>query len=378
MSAKLLFVDDDPNVLTFYEDYFQRGFCVDTALDGEAALNALREHGPYAVIIADMNMPEMNGIELLMRAKEVAPETVRIMITADTEQQTAMRAINQGHIFQFLTKPCPPDVLLGTVQNGIRQYQLIVAEREVLEQTLNGSIKVLTDILSMVEPHAFGQGQKVRDRIRSLVQFLGLVETWELEIAAMLCQIGYVTIPATVVQKLHANATLSQVEKGLLTRVPEFGHELLNSIPRLQSVAKMIYFQDKNFDGTGFPFDQEVNGEEIPLGSRLLRIITDMVELESKGATKVQALTQLKQRAGCYDPKLLETALSCFISEKQGRAVAMKDLRVGHVLLSSIETLEGVLVVPAGTRISPLLLKKLDNFTELSAIKEPIFVEGEG
>jgi response regulator RpfG family c-di-GMP phosphodiesterase len=244
-----------------------------------------------------------------------------------------------------------------------------------LEHTLSGSIKMLTDILSVVEPQSFGESQKMREYARLLAEFLKINPSWEIEMAAMLCRVGYVTVPPAILERMHAGLSLSPVEKGLLMRAPEFGRNLLENIPRLEAVAQLVYYQNKSFDGTGFPKD-EIDGEKIPLGGRILKILGDLAERESKGVHRIQALTQMKQSPGQYDPKLLAAALSCLLFEKKGRAVMLKDLRTGQVLLSAIETYEGMLIVPAGHRVSPLLLRKLQNFTELSSIKEPIYVEG--
>jgi len=174
---------------------------------------------------------------------------------------------------------------------------------------------------------------------------------------------------------MHAGLSLSPVEKGLLMRGPEFGRHLLENIPRLEPVAQLVYYQNKNFDGTGFPKD-DVDGEKIPVGGRILKILGDLVEYESKGIHRIQAITQMKQTPGLYDPKLLGAAFTCLLFEKKGYGVTLKELRVGQVLLSAIETFAGMLIVPAGNRVSPILLRKLQNFTELSSIKEPIYVEG--
>jgi response regulator RpfG family c-di-GMP phosphodiesterase len=372
---KILLVDDDVDALSRYQDLLQQQFALDTAPDGDKALALMRRNGPYTVIVADMNMPEMSGIELLKQARHICPDTVRIMLTGDPSQETAMLAINDCHVLQFLTKPCRLETLVAVLQRGITQYHFVLAERELLEQTLSGSVKMLTDILSIVEPQSFGQGQKLREDIRLLAEFLKINPTWDLEMAGLLYRIGYATIPPAIIERARIGSSLTNVEKGLLIRTPEFGRSLLENIPRLESVAQFIYYQNKNFDGTGFPNDG-LDGEKIPLGGRILKILGDMVELESKGIQKIQALTQMKRCPGCYDPKLLEAALACLLLEKKGLALKLNDLCVGQVLLSAIETMEGMLIIPAGNRVSTMLMTKLTNFTELSGIKEPIFVEG--
>src|SRR4030042_1805929 len=93
---------------------------------------------PYAVIVSDLKMPGMNGIKFLSKVREMAPDSVRVMLTGFAELQTAIDAVNEGNIFRFLTKPCPPDILSRALDMGIEQYRLITAERELLEQTLKG------------------------------------------------------------------------------------------------------------------------------------------------------------------------------------------------------------------------------------------------
>src|SRR6184192_4097590 len=104
--------------------------------------------GPYVVVVADMQMPGMNGVQFLTKAEAFSPDTVRIMLTRNADQKTAADAVNQGHVFRFLNKPCSPEQLAVTLTAGLKQYKLITAERELLESTLNGSVKLLTDILS--------------------------------------------------------------------------------------------------------------------------------------------------------------------------------------------------------------------------------------
>src|SRR6266481_5372243 len=130
MSAKILCVDDEANVLEAYQRNLRKRFSIDTALGGEAALALIGSQGPYAVIVADMQMPGMNGVEFLTLAREKAPDTVRIMLTGNADQKTAVEAVNKGQIFQFLNKPCPPEMLGTALANGVRQYSLITAERE--------------------------------------------------------------------------------------------------------------------------------------------------------------------------------------------------------------------------------------------------------
>ncbi|MBM3834120.1 MAG: response regulator [Verrucomicrobia bacterium] len=128
MTEKILCVDDDANILSAYERNLRRRFSIQTALGGEEALKIVRNDGPFAIVAADMRMPGLNGIELLTKIREIAPDTVRIMLTGNAEQQTAVEAINKGHIFRFLNKPCSPEFLGAALESGLQQYRLITAE----------------------------------------------------------------------------------------------------------------------------------------------------------------------------------------------------------------------------------------------------------
>ncbi len=240
---------------------------------------------------------------------------------------------------------------------------------------------MLTEVLSSADPHSFGQGELLRDYMRAFAQSLQISQTWDLELAAMLSQLGAVTLPADLMKKNREGHGLSGAEKDLLARVPEIGSKLLTNIPRLESVAKIILYQNKNYDGSGFPIDG-VAGDEIPIGSRILKVLSDLAKLESVRIPKFKALDQMQSRAGWYDPRVLDAAFACFdiyleaptSAKTSGRAIRLKELTVGHVLLSNIQTREGALIVPAGTKVSPILLAKLRNFEQLSGIKEPIQV----
>lgn len=383
MSNKILCVDDDANVLTGIQRNLRKQFEIDTAVGALAALKMIEKECPYAVIVADMQMPGMNGVEFLNITRQKYPDTVRIMLTGNADQKTATEAVNRGHIFQFLNKPCPPDKLADVLTGGIKHYRLVTAERELLENTLNGSVKVLMEILSLSDPVSFGRGQLVRDQARGVAQLLQVATTWELELAAMLCPIGYVSLPAELIQKARVGLDLTGPEKDALDRVPQVGCDLLANIPRLQSVARIVLYQNKNFDGTGFPADA-VKGDEIPIESRIIRVLSDLAHLEAKKSARFKGMELLREQKGLYDPRVMDAVARFFELETQGNATALKTplaldvagLHAGHVLTADIRTTQDVLIVAAGTKVTPLILERLRNFASLEGLKLPIYVEG--
>src|SRR5271154_7508914 len=111
MPEKILMVDDEDAVLVGYQRMFRNEFQIETAPGGAAALTALEATGPYAVVVSDMRMPEMDGAKLLTKIKLLAPETTRIMLTGNADIHSAVSAVNEGSIFRFLTKPCSRETL---------------------------------------------------------------------------------------------------------------------------------------------------------------------------------------------------------------------------------------------------------------------------
>jgi serine phosphatase RsbU (regulator of sigma subunit) len=133
MKDKILLVDDDAMVLAGLKRQLRNQFNIDTALSGEDALNQVQQNGPYAVIVSDFMMPGMNGIELLSRVKKSNPDTVRMMLTGAADMPTAIRAVNEGSIFQFHPKPCPADTLCQAIQTAIAEYRKVVSEQMQLK-----------------------------------------------------------------------------------------------------------------------------------------------------------------------------------------------------------------------------------------------------
>lgn len=382
MKEKILFVDDDPNILEAYQRKLRKVLPVDTAEGGHEGLRLIAERGPFAVVVADMYMPSMNGVEFLAQVKECAPDTVRMMLTGNADTNVAMQAVNEGNIFRFLTKPCPADVLGKALVEGIKQYRLVTAEREILEDTLNGAIELLAEILSWVDPQAFGRALEMRGRIKRIARKLRGAELWELELAAMLSQIGFISVPHDVVAKMGAGEALTDDEKNAVASVPAVGQELVARIPRLESVGRIVLYQDKHYDGSGFP-DDAVAGEDIPLGSRILKVLKDLLELESTGAAKKDALSQMQARVGWYDSRILDATIALYVLpekrvELEATAPAGKGvskLEVGDVLVSGVRTLDNRLLIKAGEVVTLTLLIRIKNYAKLVGVQEPIPVE---
>ncbi|GJQ58688.1 MAG: diguanylate cyclase [Candidatus Scalindua sp. AMX11] len=142
---KVLFVDDDVNLLYSYKRQFDKLFCVEIACGAEEGLTAIANRGPFCVVISDLRMPRIDGIEFLSHVKDIHPDSVRIMLTGHADLQKAIDAVNKGSVFRFLAKPCEPDTLVSAIADGIGHYTQVVLERSVNRKVLHLS---LTDSLT--------------------------------------------------------------------------------------------------------------------------------------------------------------------------------------------------------------------------------------
>ena len=379
MKPRVLLVDDEDNVLQAYSRVLRGRFSLDTALGGEVALQAMAEKGPYAAVVSDMQMPGMDGVTFLATAMARHPDTVRIMLTGNADQQTATHAVNQGAIFRFLTKPCDSELLGRTLDQAIRQHELLTAEKGLLQDTLKGSIRMLVELLTLLDPVSFGRAQALTDLAEEVGRELGMESPWVLGIASVLSQIGILTVPEGVATKIQTGTFLNSHERDLANQVPKIGADLIRNIPRLEEVADAVLYMNKNYNGTGFPVD-DLKGEEIPLAGRILRVVWDYERLRSRTGDDTGVLGEMETRATWYDMEVLHALGRCLRRASQeatgtsARQVSLHELRIGQVLLTGIETVDGLLVIPEGTRLGLAHLQKLRNFARLSGIRDPIVV----
>lgn len=372
MKAKILLVDDDRNILFGYERHLRKNYKVITAEDGLQGGIALREKGPFAVVVSDYRMPGMDGVQFLSLARQEAPDTVRVMLTGQADMQAAINAVNEGNVFRFLTKPCPIDIFSRALEAAARQYQLIKSEQELLENTLQGSIKLLVDMLSIISPEIFSRSSRIRLLAKRVGSRMKVEKIWEVELAAMLSYIGCVGIPAAILKKVDQGKLLSGAESQSYLSYPQIGKKLLSNIPRLEHIAEAVEYQLKHFDGGGVPLGGK-SGYDIPVIARILKAVMDydnMLRKEIKVSSIIKIMSRNLNR---YDPEVLGVLEAEIRSLEQGyivNTIFLDDLAPGMVLADDIRDKTGVLLLPRGTEITEILKVRLASYG--SIIAEPL------
>lgn len=359
---RILLVDDEPCVLDGLARLLRREFIVETATSAPMALALLHEAGrePFEVIVSDARMPGMDGVRLLVIARDVMPDAVRVLLTGQADLSAAVAAVNDGQVFRFLQKPCATDMLLGALRAAATQHRLVVAERVLLEQTLHGSVQVLAEVLAAASPTAFARAVRLRRIVSELATALKVADCWQVELAAMLSQLGCVTVPESVLERWHRGDDLTANEQALVDGVPEATERLIAHIPRLEAVRAIIRAQ-RTGDGGGDADGRSVAGQ-LAIAARLLRLAADFDELDSQQNPLDVIFQTLDGRAGLYDPAALralrmlrQVAASTIVV----REIPLSEARVGMVFATDVVAASGLLLVARGQEVTPALRERI-------------------
>ncbi len=372
MAEKILLVDDEPSVLEAYERLLHKDFQIASASSPAVALEKVREEGPFAVVISDMHMPEMDGIQLLVKIKELSPYTTRIMLTGNTDIDVAMHAVNDGNIFRFLSKPCDKEILSKTLVAALTQHRLLTTEQELLEETLRGSIRVLTEVLSAVDPTSFGRAMRVHRYIEHLASKLAIPDSWRLEIAAMMSQLGCVTLDNETIEAIDAAREITPEQQARFDAHPAVAHDLLSKIPRMEPVAWMIAHQNDSSPVMEENSDHEL-GHTTQAGARILGAALAFDRYLQRGFSKADAAKEIRTRYSDLDPKIAD-----YLTEVDAdkfmitRTCAIEDLSPGMVLQQEVRTNTGMLLVSKGQEVTLQVILKLKEVLEKGDISSGV------
>lgn len=318
---KVLFVDDEINVLNAYKLVLRKKFEVRTATSGKEGLALMKREGPFALIISDYKMPEMDGVEFLAAAKKIAPETFRIILTGQSDLETAVEAINKGNVFRFLTKPCPAGSFISTITEAISQYNLVVNERKSLEEQLNKyASKVIRDFLQAVssllvnrDPYTAIHQERVAELAVAIAGKLGLtdMQTDAIEMASCVHDIGKMFVPAEILSK---PGKISDIEYALIKTHSQVGYDILKSIESPFPIAQIVLQHHERLDGSGYPAG--LAWKDILLEAKIIAV-ADVVEAMSSHRpyrpslgleVALQEIT--KNKNILYDPGVVDACIS--------------------------------------------------------------------
>lgn len=309
---QVLFVDDEPLVLEGLRRSVHKEFLADLAAGSEEGLEKLRHAGPYAVVISDMHMPGMDGVEFLATVRILSPDSIRVMLTGDNELEVAMRAVNEGSIFRFLRKPAGAEQILTALRAGVTQYRARRSEKEHLEVTVKaleqldvGTLTALARAIDAKSTWTAGHSERVTNLAMKIANSMGLPAR-DLQIVhrgGLLHDIGKIGTPATILDK---PGELEVEEIKIMREHVTIGVRILEPVPCFREILPIVAQHHEWFDGSGYPAG--LAGENISLHARILTVADAYDAITSdrpyrKGIARQQAFEILTSKAGTqFDP----------------------------------------------------------------------------
>ncbi|RLB82305.1 MAG: hypothetical protein DRH17_06265 [Deltaproteobacteria bacterium] len=339
----LLLVDDEESITKSLQRLFrQEAYEIYTASSGQEGLKMLKEaQKPFSLIISDQRMPEMTGVQFLEKTKKIFPWAVRILLTAYSDIDAIVDAVNRGEIHRYFPKPWNEEDLLLQVRQCLEQYELVVENRRLLaltkkqnkelgelnknlenkvaersreiveknkelsrlnqelESSLYNTVRAFASLVEMHTPSLAGHGRRVSVMSREIAQLLDLPEdeVTQIEIAALLHDIGKLGFPQRLL-KYEENKWTSQ-DRTLFRNHPQEGQATVQFINKLDHVGLLIRSHHEHYDGQGYP--DQLAEEEIPLGSRIIavadaydKIVNLKIDVDRslKEVTKASKVTQ--------------------------------------------------------------------------------------
>lgn len=368
MKYSVLVVDDDASILEGYRRTLGQHFELYLAQGPFQGIEKLEGGPEYSVVVADMRMPEMNGIEFLKRVRARSPLTRRIMLSGDAEQSTAIDAVNLGQVSAFLAKPCPSQRLVAAVRQAAEEWEQQRQERLALRAAQSGAVKALTEMMRAADPALYRRGQRIRAIAERLMKARGLSMDWQMEAAAELSQAGLLYLSSELREKIRAGEALDAAEAALATGQAALGSAWFKAIPGFDGIAEAIALQDRDFGASAGA--EGLSGLALPLASRVIRLAKDMDAALLDGQHPAQALERLDIEGDRYDPELLSACQRMELDRSAGDLELhdMADLRPGMTFAEDLVDPAGMLLARQGEALDIGLAARLIQRVELGAV----------
>lgn len=363
---RILCVDDEPRVLQGLRQVLFKSFDMTAAPSGAAALDELERHD-FEVVVSDMQMPLMNGATFLAEVRKRRPDVSRLLLTGHADIDSAIAAVNRGQIFRFLTKPCPAEELLAALKDAVSQHRLLTAERVLLEQTLVGSVRALSEVLALVHPEVFGPSMRQHVRVCAVAARLGIPDIWKVEVASMLLSVGYVVLPTDVAAKQRSGQQLSEAELEMTGQMTGVVERILAHIPRLESVRELLSWHAQLKAATP-------DRESAPLAAQVLHAVTELGLREAREgvADAVRSLRSSNEHAA---PIIDALAAVCQPRAPKLELLPLERIESGMTLAADVMSKSGLLVMAHGQIVSPALIQRLRNYHARLGVVQPILCE---
>ncbi len=364
MNNKILCVDDEESILRGFQLNLRKDFELHLASNGVEGLEVFDREGGFALVLSDMRMPQMNGATMLSEIKGRDPEVVTVLLTGHTDFESAMAAVNEGSIFRMLSKPCPPEMLIRVLNDGLAQHDLITSKRILLDQTLRGAVDALAQSLSTAKPLFFGRAQRVRRIANELAETMKIPDAWRVDIASTFSQLAYISIPETLVEDVYYKRELALEVRQMVKQLPNDTQLLIEKIPGLEEVGEIL---GKLTVQHRFEDDDETG---LRKAASILRVALDFDYYEEQGHDRSLIVQTLKSKKDIYDPEVTDCLSQLLVVAEQQfklEVIPIRKLEVGMRLAQELRLEDGFLVASCGADIDRQLLRVIRNYVSCYA-----------
>lgn len=308
----ILIVDDDPQELlilkTILEDYY-----ILVAKNGIDALEVIKQNAEnISIVIADQNMPLMEGTELFKKIALSHPHIVKILLTASVDNSVLQEAIKECHLYRYMLKSFEPKTLLESIECGITKYELSTSNNQIVHELSELFYKTIISIaftLDAKDQYTHGHSFRVALYSLAMARALKLPDKTveEAEIAGTLHDVGKIAIPDAILNKA---GKLTNEEYAVIKKHPRQGFNLLRKVEKLKNISKWILYHHESLDGRGYP--DGLSGEQIPIVSKIISIADSYDAMTSTRAYRnalshEEAMAELRRASGIqFDSRLVE------------------------------------------------------------------------
>jgi hypothetical protein len=309
-------------------------------------------------------------------ARKASPDTVRVVLTGQADLKAAIGAVNEGQVFRFLTKPCPPAQLLPALEAAVEQHKAITSQQGG-GHSLKGAVSPLTELLALGNPAAAGRAMRVTRSVAEMAAALQMPDRPSLEAAARLSQVGFLTLPAELAERIHNGETLNDEDAERVLKVPHVAEKILADVPGLDLVKRILAACVRPIKRLAMGADEK--SKFMLRASQMLRIAMDYDDLVNKGHAPDKAIALLKAR-DAFDPEVLEALATAKAAgggaaeaEDEERELALTAVRPGMIAADDIKMVTGALLVARGHEISAAFVERAKMF-RAGTVKEPVRV----
>lgn len=420
---KLLLLDDEEDIINALKRLLRNNYEIIPFNKGDEALDYLQENH-VDIIMSDMRMPKMDGAEFLAHAREIIPNAIRLLLTGYSDMDSTVKAINDGGVYTYISKPWNNQDLKLTLEKASDHYLLkkeakrlneevakankeleifnqslelkviqrtsaLQASTKKLKNTLQTQKELFFDVLDMMSAtieyrtgFSAGHSKRIAIQCKAVAKKLELDEAQcrRIYLCALLHEIGTVGLSDDLLQE---NSIGSGKLEDLLITHPMIGAEILGKVKRFASLTDNILHQNENIDGTGSP--AHLSGDNIPVGARIIRIVKDFDFLiagktNAKRMSIANAYAWMKERADVwYDRKILKTFIDLLgnreaVDGEMEFSIGVEALKPGDKLLEDLILNNGNVMLKAGQEINSVMITKLKEYERRHNTKVTLFI----